>query len=129
MGVRLSPDPLPEEGLFTRSDHYPFVRRGVPSVLLMTGFAGEGRQRFTHFLERYYHDVDDDLGLPFDWNAAARFARLNYLIAREIADGAQAPLWYADSFFGNTVGRGQRLAQRPAASAGADSSRGQAAPH
>jgi hypothetical protein len=64
---------------------------------------------------------------PFDWNAGARFARLNYLIAREIADEAEAPLWYADSFFGATVGRGQRLAQRPL-SGGADSSKAQAAP-
>ena len=127
MDVRVSPDPLPEEGLFTRSDHYPFVRRGVPSVFLMTGFAGEGRERFTAFLADRYHTPRDDLSLPFDWNAAARFAQLNYLIAREIADEAQAPLWYADSFFGNAVGRGQRLAQRPG-SGGADASKGQAAP-
>ena len=52
MNVRLSPDPLPEQGLFTRSDHYEFVRVGVPSVFLMTGFAGEGRRRFTAFPRR-----------------------------------------------------------------------------
>jgi hypothetical protein len=127
MGVRLSPDPLPEEGLFTRSDHYPFVRHGVPSVFLMTGFEGEGRQRFTTFLEEYYHSPRDDMALPFDWNAGARFARLNYLIAREIADEAEAPRWYADSFFAAAVGQGQRLAARPA-SGGADASKGHAAP-
>jgi len=114
MHVQVAPDPLPEEGLFTRSDHYSFVRRGVPSVFLMTGFGGEGRQRFTRFLDTRYHTVTDDLTLPFDWNAGAKFARLNYLIAHEIADEAQAPLWYADSFFGAAVGTGQRLAQRPA---------------
>ena len=114
MHLQVSPDPLPEEGLFTRSDHYSFVRRGVPSVFLMTGFAGEGRQRFTRFLDTRYHTVSDDLTLPFDWAAGARFARLNYLIAREIADEPELPLWYADSFFGAAVGSGQRLAQRPA---------------
>jgi Zn-dependent M28 family amino/carboxypeptidase len=127
MGVRLSPDPLPEEGLFTRSDHYPFVRRGVPSVFLMTGFAGEGRQRFTRFLEHYYHSPRDDMNLPFDWNAGARFARLNYLIAHEIADEAEAPRWYSDSFFAAAVGRGRQLARRPT-SGGVDASKGQAAP-
>ena len=127
MGVRLSPDPLPEEGLFTRSDHYPFVRRGVPSVFLMTGFAGEGRERFTRFLERYYHSPSDDMNLPFDWNAGARFARLNYLIAHEIADEAEAPRWYSDSFFAAAVGRGRQLARRPT-SGGVDASKGQAAP-
>ena len=51
MGVALSPDPLPEEGLFTRSDHYSFVLQGIPSVFLMTGFANGGRARFTDFLD------------------------------------------------------------------------------
>lgn len=114
MGVALTPDPLPQEGLFTRSDHYEFVRVGVPAVFLMTGFAGEGRERFTRFLQNEYHSPRDDMALPFDWNAGARFAQLNYLIAREIANGEQAPLWYADSFFGDAFAGDQRRAQRPA---------------
>jgi Zn-dependent M28 family amino/carboxypeptidase len=113
MNVRLAPDPLPHEGLFTRSDHYEFVRVGVPSVFLMTGFGGEGRERFTDFLEESYHSPQDDLALPFDWGAGARFAQLNYLIAREIADAPEAPLWYADSFFGDAIAPGQQRAQRP----------------
>lgn len=119
MGVTLSPDPLPEEGLFTRSDHYNFVRQGVPSVFLMTGFGGNGREQFTSFLEHQYHGPDDDMNQAIDWAAGAKFARLNYLIAREIADGDAAPLWYADSFFGRTFGAGQRMAQRPAGSGSA----------
>jgi len=112
MDVALSPDPLPQENLFTRSDHYRFVQRGVPSVFLMTGFAGEGRERFTGFLRDTYHGPRDDLSLPFDWNAGARFARLNYLIAREIADSAEAPLWYSDSFFGEVFAGDRPRAQR-----------------
>ena len=112
MDVEVTPDPLPEEGLFTRSDHYKFVREGVPSVFLMTGFAGEGRERFTSFLRNEYHSPRDDLSLPFDWAAGARFAQLNYLIAREIANAEQAPLWYSDSFFGDAFGRDQPRAQR-----------------
>jgi Zn-dependent M28 family amino/carboxypeptidase len=116
MGVALTPDPLPEEGLFTRSDHYKFVREGVPSVFLMTGFAGEGRERFTNFLRGNYHSPRDDLNQAINWAAGARFARLNYLIAREIADGPQAPRWYSDSFFGDLFGGQQQRAERPSAS-------------
>ena len=61
MGVAVAPDPLPEQGLFTRSDHYRFVQAGVPSVFLMTGFANGGRERFTAFLEIEYHSPSDDL--------------------------------------------------------------------
>ena len=99
MNVAVVPDPLPEQGLFVRSDHYEFVKTGVPSVFLMTGFANGGRERFTHFLETEYHTPEDEISQPINWETGARFARLNYLITREIADGAEAPRWYADSPF------------------------------
>jgi Zn-dependent M28 family amino/carboxypeptidase len=114
MNVALTPDPLPQEGLFTRSDHYRFVQQGIPSVFLMTGFAGEGEKQFKNFLATNYHSPRDDLNQPLNWDAGAKFARLNYLIAREIADAPQAPAWYSDSFFGRTFGKGQKMAARPA---------------
>jgi len=114
MGVALAEDPLPQEGLFTRSDHYRFVQEGVPSVFLMTGFAGEGAQQFRNFLATHYHKPSDDLALPFNWSAGAKFAKINYLIAREVADAPEAPKWYSDSFFGQTVGAKQEKAQRAA---------------
>jgi Zn-dependent M28 family amino/carboxypeptidase len=112
MGVALSEDPLPQEGLFTRSDHYRFVQEGVPSVFLMTGFANGGREKFTEFLAKHYHKVSDELSLPIDWQAGAKFARINYEIAREIADAPEAPRWYADSFFGRTLAPDREKATR-----------------
>lgn len=102
VGVKLSPDPMPEEGLFTRSDHYRFVQQGIPSVFLMTGFGNGGEKAFKDFLATHYHRVSDQIDLPFNWNAAAKFARINYEIARAIADAPQAPRWYAKDFFGDT---------------------------
>jgi len=99
LGIALSPDPLPQEGLFTRSDHYKFVREGIPSVFLMTGFGNGGDKQFTSFLATHYHKVSDSPALPIDWAAGAKFAKINYLIAREIADAPAAPAWKADSFF------------------------------
>ena len=43
MGITVSPDPMPEELIFVRSDHYRFVLRGVPAILLMTGYANGGK--------------------------------------------------------------------------------------
>ncbi len=113
MDVRLAPDPLPEEGLFTRSDHYNFVKAGIPSVFLMTGFANGGEAQFRGFLANRYHRPGDDLSQTIDWQAGARFARLNYLIAREIADGAEVPRWYQGSFFGDAFGGNQSRAPQP----------------
>lgn len=103
MNVKRIEDPLPQEGLFTRSDHYRFVQEGIPSVFLMTGFGNGGDKQFTNFLSTNYHKPGDDLSQPINWEAGAKFARINYLIAREIADADQAPRWYSDSFFGQTL--------------------------
>src|SRR6266550_9595531 len=36
-GLRISPDPRPEQGSFYRSDHFPFAKVGVPSISLKEG--------------------------------------------------------------------------------------------
>lgn len=100
-GVTLSPDPMPEENLFVRSDHYSFVQAGVPSVFLVTGFQNGGEAAFRDFLANHYHQPSDQVDLPFDWNAGAKFARINYLIAREIANADQAPMWYRGDTYGD----------------------------
>ncbi len=112
MGVKLAADPLPQENLFVRSDHYRFVQEGIPSVFLMTGFANGGEKQFTDFLKTDYHKPSDDLSLPINWQAGAKFARINYLIAKEIADAPQAPRWYSDSFFGKVMAPNQPKAAR-----------------
>lgn len=103
-GVALSPDPMPDEGLFTRSDHFRFVEQGVPSVFLMTGFANGGEAAFRAFLAERYHRPGDDLAQPIDYAAAARFAQINFEIAREIADAPDRPAWNAGDFFGERFG-------------------------
>ena len=64
------------------------------------------------FLQNDYHKVGDDLSQPIFWNAAARFADLNYRIARALVDADQRPMWYGDSYFGNRFGAGQPKAVR-----------------
>lgn len=110
--VRLAPDPLPEQGLFTRSDHYSFVKQGVPGVMLVTGFDNGGERHFREYLEKHYHRPSDEASLPIDWKAAARFARINALIAREIAEAPERPLWYSDSLFGNAFAAAEPKAAR-----------------
>jgi Zn-dependent M28 family amino/carboxypeptidase len=107
MNLELIPDPWPEQGLFTRSDHYMFVRQGIPSIFLATGMASfqkgeDGAKQWEHFLSTNYHQPSDDLNLPFNFDAAARFAQLNYNIALEIANAAEKPTWNKGDFFGDT---------------------------
>jgi hypothetical protein len=101
MGVAVSPDPMPQEAIFTRSDHYMFVRRGVPAVLLMTGYANGGKAYWEAFLAKTYHSPQDDLTQKIDWNAGARYAILNYRISRALADAPQRPMWLQGDYFGD----------------------------
>lgn len=99
MKVKLSPDPMPDEGVFTRSDHYRFVEQGIPAVFLMTGFANGGEKAFGHFMKTNYHKPSDDLSQPINYAAGAKFARLNAEIARELGDAQAAPAWNKGDFF------------------------------
>jgi hypothetical protein len=101
MGISVSPDPMPQEALFTRSDHYMFVRRGVPAVLLMTGYGNGGKAHWDSFLGKVYHSPKDDLSQKIDWDAGARYALLNYRIARAMADAPQRPMWLQGDYFGD----------------------------
>lgn len=101
MGITVSPDPMPQEAIFTRSDHYMFVRRGVPAVLLMTGHANGGKAVWDSYLGKTYHSPQDDLTQKIDWDAGARYALLNYRIARAMADGPQRPMWLQGDYFGD----------------------------
>jgi Peptidase family M28 len=102
MGIALSPDPMPEQGIFTRSDHYRFVRQGVPAVFLATGFANGGEQAWQSFLNGAYHHPNDDMQQPIDWVAGARFVEANYRITRLMADADLPPRWFEGDFFGDT---------------------------
>jgi Zn-dependent M28 family amino/carboxypeptidase len=113
MGVAVSPDPMPEEHFFERSDHFNFVKAGVPSIFLMTGFKNGGEKAFRDFLANNYHQPSDQIDLPFNWEAGAKFARLNYWIAREAADAAEAPRWYEGNRFGDRYASGAPRAPRP----------------
>ena len=112
MGVAVSPDPMPDEAIFVRSDHYRFVTRGIPAILLMTGYANGGEKKWKEFFANTYHKPNDDLSQPIRWDQGARYAELNYRIARELADADRRPLWYEGDYFGDSFAPGQPRAKR-----------------
>ena len=111
-GLSLSPDPMPEQNVFTRSDHYSFVKAGVPSVMLATGYANGGEAAWGAFFANGYHRPSDEI-TEFNWNAAARFARVNAAIARALADADQRPLWYQGNPYGDRYAPGAPRAPAP----------------
>jgi Zn-dependent M28 family amino/carboxypeptidase len=109
-GLTLTPDPMPDQAIFTRSDHYSLVQQGIPSIFLTTGWntpsgKGEGGKAFHAFLSTNYHRPSDDMTLPLNFAAGAKFARVNARILLAIANADERPRWNDRDFFGTLFGR------------------------
>jgi Peptidase family M28 len=109
-GFVQTPDPMPEENIFRRSDQYSFVRKGIPATFLVPGFSSsdprvDGAALFRDHLKNHYHQPSDDMSRPFDWPSALRFARANFRIGAAIADDPARPSWNEGDFFGDMFAR------------------------
>jgi hypothetical protein len=99
MQIAIGEDPFPEQGIFTRSDHFRFVEAGIPSVMLATGMANGGEEAWANHFAKNYHRPSDDMQNNIDFNAAAKFAELKTRITLQVANAEQKPLWNKDDFF------------------------------
>ncbi len=100
-----SPDPMPEEVLFVRSDQYSFVRAGIPAIFLVPGFKSldediDGESLYREHLKEHYHKASDDLTRPVHWESAVRFARAHTRIGYVVASQDGRPAWNEGSFLG-----------------------------
>jgi Zn-dependent M28 family amino/carboxypeptidase len=108
-GLGMLPVLTPERGLFTLADQYSFVLEGIPALYLhdvpvSSDPAIDARRVFDDFLERHYHEVSDDLGLPINWDSLASFTRVQVRICRSIADDPRRPEWLPGDFYGRRYG-------------------------
>ena len=114
MNVKLSPDPMPEQAVFVRSDHYAMVKVGVPAVMLATGMENGGSAAWGKYLSDHYHQPSDDMSLPIVWKAGAKFAEVNYRVVRALADADAPAKWYEGDYFGNLFAPKASKASKPA---------------
>lgn len=109
-GLEVSPDPLPEENFFVRSDQYSLVKEGVPAVAIEGGDkavdpAKNGGEIERAWIKNYYHSPQDDMSQPLDFNAAAKYTRLNLALGYAIANQDTRPAWNPGDFFGNSFAK------------------------
>jgi len=99
-GRTVSPEGLPENGLFYRADHFSLARRGVP-VLLIMGIAGGsdlvegGREAGDAWVKGYiddrYHNQNDAWDADWDLRGAAQDVELFLDMTRELANSTNWP--------------------------------------
>jgi len=99
MGVAVRPDPEPERGLLRRSDHWPFMQKGVPGISFIFGYdpGTEAEARYRLWYRTRYHLPQDDLTTPIDWKAAGDFNRFYETLVQRVADADAAPHWIPGS--------------------------------
>jgi Zn-dependent M28 family amino/carboxypeptidase len=109
LGIEIGTDPIPEQVLFIRSDHFSFVRQGVPSLFIKSGFktgdpAKDGAAINAGYRRDVYHKPNDDMSQSFDFEAGAAHAKLNFLTGWQVAQETTRPSWNPGDFFGALFG-------------------------
>jgi len=98
LDVDITPDPDPALAAFVRSDHYSFVRAGIPALYLEAGvrarhWGDDAAAARAAFLASRYHTPGDDMSQAIAWNDVVRLARLHARIALDVANAPDAPRW------------------------------------
>jgi len=103
MGITVAPDPVPDEKIFYRSDHYSFVERGVPALMLMGAPEGDIQatiKRMKEWEKTNYHQPGDTIKPDWAWEGAKTVADVMGIMGLRIANADQMPAWLATSRFG-----------------------------
>jgi Zn-dependent M28 family amino/carboxypeptidase len=95
----LRPDPQPERGMYYRSDHFSFVRQGVPAFEPDEGsdFIGKppdfGLQARSAFYATDYHKPSDRVKPDWDLSGGIEDLQLDWLVGFRVANADSRPRW------------------------------------
>ena len=89
--LKAAGDPVPEQGLYDRSDNVSFAKKGVPAINVSPGV-----KAFDQELMTYYHQVADEAE-SLNFSYITRFMRSFANIGRILADLDEMPMWKPDS--------------------------------
>ncbi len=104
----VTPENLPENGLFFRADHFSMAREGVP-VLLIMGIAGgadlveggraAGDAWIADYIGNCYHQTCDAWDPDWDLRGAVQDIELFHSIVRDLGSSRRWPQWKTTSEF------------------------------
>lgn len=109
--LKISPDPFPEQVVFTRSDHFSFIKKGIPALFIKSGFMTIETDTVDRAIadkewrKTTYHTPQDDMTQAFDFNAAATHVKINFIIGLLTANDINRPNWNKGDFFGGKFGK------------------------
>jgi hypothetical protein len=106
-GLKVIPDPMPEEKSFYRSDHYFFVKRGVPGIMIL-GAPDGAKEQWVERLRKWektdYHQPSDVVRPDWDWTGPRTVAGVMLVMGMRAANEEAMPAWLPSSIFNRERG-------------------------
>lgn len=101
MHIDVQDDPAPQRSVFTRSDQYNWIRRGVPALMVAIGNRKGSPEEAAEkaWLAKRYHAPSDDVSQPVDMQAAGDYVEFLTRLATTVANARTRPHWNSNSFF------------------------------
>jgi hypothetical protein len=115
-GLRVIADPMPEEKSFYRSDHYFFVKKGVPGIMILGAPEGESAawiKRMKAWEKTDYHQPTDVIRPDWNWEGPLALAALTAVMGMRIANDEQMPGWLPKSPFNRERGTNEEPPPEP----------------
>jgi len=103
--IRYTPDTKPEAGLFFRSDHFPFAKRGVPALSYgagqdwIEGGVAAGKKASDEYTAKRYHQQGDEWQADWTFAGAARDLEVLYTLGEKLANSRDWPNWSPEESF------------------------------
>lgn len=103
--IRYTPDTKPEAGLFFRSDHFPFAKRGVPALSYgagqdwIDGGVEAGKKASDEYTANRYHQQGDEWQPDWTFAGAARDLEVLYTLGEKLANSRDWPNWSPEESF------------------------------
>jgi hypothetical protein len=115
-GSTIFPDPMPEERSFYRSDHYAFVKRGVPALFLM-GTDDADKQTLVARIKEYekkdYHQPTDTVRPEWNWEGPRGLAQVGAVLGWRVGNADAMPAWLTSSPFNRKRGTDEPPPEEP----------------
>ncbi|WP_447760632.1 M28 family peptidase [Sphingopyxis panaciterrae] len=95
LGIEAQRDPEPERNMLKRSEHWVFLKAGIPATGFIFGYrpGSKSEEIYRHWYKTGYHTPQDDPDQPIDWKAASDFNRFFYTLVDRVANKDSAPSW------------------------------------
>jgi Zn-dependent M28 family amino/carboxypeptidase len=99
LGLKIIPDPEPEQGHYYRSDHFSLGKVGIPAVSVDAGVdvvgkpPGWAKKASEDYREHRYHQPSDNFDPKWDWSEGQQIGQLGFWLGWDAANAAAMPNW------------------------------------